>query len=549
VALATPIPALSSDEATTVRVFDRLAVVVLGVVGVVALLTFRDYGLSWDDYTHSEYGDLLLKFYLSGLRDQRALSWVNLYYYGGGFDLLAALAAKLLPFTLFETRRLMGAAVGVLGLFVTWRIGRRVGGPAAGLIALVLLATCPLYYGHMFMNPKDSPFAVAMAIFLLALVRIFEEYPRVSIASGALVGAGFGLAFGSRIMGAFGAIDALAALALIFAIDSRARGIRSAGARLGRFVLALVPAMVLAYAVMALVWPWSVANPLNPLRAVEYFSRFFEKPWQELFDGRVISVPDMPRSYVPMLFALKLPVILSVLGFGGVAGALVAAFRGNVAANRRAVLLLVALAAQLPLAVTIALRPAMYNGIRHFVFVLPPLAVLGGLAAVSLIEMAARRLRFAPIAAALVLVAGVAVPLVEMVRLHPYEYTDFNGLAGGVAGARDRYMLDYWGLSFKQASQALRARLAERHETKPSDRRWKLAVCGPHRSPQVELGGDFETSWDPTGADFAMMLAEFYCAKLDAPLLVEIVRDGVTYARVYDIRGRSFPTLLTQPGL
>jgi hypothetical protein len=549
VALATPIPALSSDEVTTARVFDRLAVVVLGVVGVVALLTFRDYGLSWDDYTHSEYGDLLLKFYLSGLRDQRALSWVNLYYYGGGFDLLAALAAKLLPFTLFETRRLMGAAVGVLGLFVTWRIGRRVGGPAAGLIALVLLATCPLYYGHMFMNPKDSPFAVAMAIFLLALVRIFEEYPRVSLTSGALVGAGFGLAFGSRIMGAFGAIDALAAPALIFAIDSRARGIRSAGARLGRFVLTLVPAMVLAYAVMALVWPWSVANPLNPLRAVEYFSRFFEKPWQELFDGRVISVPDMPRSYVPMLFALKLPVILSVLGFGGVAGALVAAFRGNVAANRRAVLLLVALAALLPLAVTIALRPAMYNGIRHFVFVLPPLAVLGGLAAVSLIEMAARRLRFAPIAAALVLVAGVAVPVVEMVRLHPYEYTDFNGLAGGVAGARDRYMLDYWGLSFKQASQALRARLAERHETKPSDRRWKLAVCGPHRSPQVELGGDFETSWDPTGADFAMMLAEFYCAKLDAPLLVEIVRDGVTYARVYDIRGRSFPTLLTQPGL
>src|SRR5262245_45299631 len=316
VALATPIPALSSDEATTARVFDRLAVVVLGVVGVVALLTFRDYGLSWDDYTHSEYGDLLLQFYLSGLRDRRALSWVNLYYYGGGFDLLAALAAKLLPFTLFETRRLMGAAVGVLGLFVTWRIGRRVDGPAAGIIALVLLATCPLYYGHMFMNPKDSPFAVAMAISLLGLVRIFEEYPRVSIASGALVGTGFWLAFGSRIMGAFGAIDALAALALIFALDSRARGIRSAGARLGRFVLALVPAMVLAYAVMALVWPWSVAEPLNPLRAVEYFSRFFEKPWQELFDGRVISVPEMPRSYVPTLFALKLPIILSVLGFG-----------------------------------------------------------------------------------------------------------------------------------------------------------------------------------------------------------------------------------------
>jgi len=101
----------------------------------------------------------------------------------------------------------------------------------------------------------------------------------------------------------------------------------------------------------------------------------------------------------------------------------------------------------------------------------------------------------------------------------------------------------------KQASQALLARLAERHETKPSDRRWKIAVCGPHRSPQVELGPDFETTWDPSGADFAMMLGEFYCARLDAPLLVDVVRDGVAYARVYDIRGRSIPTLLTRPGL
>jgi hypothetical protein len=307
--------------------------------------------------------------------------------------------------------------------------------------------------------------------------------------------------------------------------------------------------LALAYGVMALVWPWSVRDPLNPLRAVEYFSHFFEKPWQELFDGRVISVPDMPRSYVPTLLALKLPVIFSVLGLAGAAGALVAAFRRSLAVNRRAVLLLVALTALLPLVVTVALRPAMYNGVRHFLFVLPPFAVLGGFAGISLMHAAARKFRFAPIAAAVVLTIGAALPVVEMVRLHPYEYTDFNGLSGGVMRARDRYMLDYWGLSLKQASQALLTKLTDRHETKPVDRRWKIAVCGPHRSPQVELGPDFETTWDPADADFAMMLGEFYCAKLDAPLLAEIVRDGVVYARVYDIRGRSVPTLLTLPGV
>ena len=548
-AIATPVPVLSSQDLTMGRIVDRLAIGVLGAVAIVALLTFRDYGLSWDDYAHSEYGDLLLQFYASGFHDQRALSWVNLYYYGGGFDLLAAVAAKFLPFTLFETRRLIGAAVGILGLFVTWRIGRRVCGPPAGLVALILLATCPLYYGHMFMNPKDSPFAVAMAIFLLGLVRCLEDYPRVSIAGGLLAGAGLGLSFGSRIMGGFGAIEALAALLLIFVLECRALGIRSAGARLGHFILALVPVLALAYGVMALVWPWAVRDPLNPLRAAEYFSHFFEKPWQELFDGRVISVPDMPRSYVPTLLALTLPVIFSVLGLAGATGALVAAFRRSTPVNRRAVLLLVALAALLPLVVTVALRPAMYNGVRHFLFVLPPFAVLGGFAGISLMHAAARKFRFAPIAAAVVLVIGAAMPVAEMVRLHPYEYTDFNGLSGGVVRARARYMLAYWGLSLKQASQALLTKLTDRHETKPVDRRWKIAVCGPHRSPQVELGPDFETTWDPAGADFAMMLGEFYCAKLDAPLLAEIVRDGVVYARVYDIRGRSIPTLLTLPGV
>jgi hypothetical protein len=538
---------LSRSEPQASPLFDRLAVAVLVVMAGFALLTFRDYGLGWDDYTHSEYGQLLLDLYGSGFADRRALSFVNLYMYGGGFDLLAALAAKVSPFTLFETRRLIGALVGLIGLMVTWRTGRRIGGPLAGFAALVLLATCPLYIGHMFMNAKDAPFAVAMAVLLLALVRVLETYPRITPATGALTGAGFGLSIGSRVMGGFGVLDLTGALALLALIEARRQGLRPAAARLGHFILLLLPAAVLAYAVMGLVWPWSVADPLNPLRAVAYFSRFFEKPWHELFAGALVTVTDMPRSYVPTLFALQLPEIFLALALAGAAGTLIAACRRDLTPNRRAVLALVLLASALPIVATVLARPAMYNGIRHFVFVLPPLAVLGGLASAWLIDALQQRSRGLAALAGIVLLAGVTLPIVEMARLHPYEYTYFNRLAGGVAGARGRYMLDYWGLSFKQASQGLAATLAQRHESKPGDRRWKLAVCGPHRSPQVELGPDFETTWDPKGADFALMLGEFYCATFDAPILVEVVREGVVYARVYDIRGRSFPSLLTTP--
>ena len=547
IAPLTTLPA-SAPHDPAGRLCDRIALALIAIAALVALLTFRDYGLGWDDYTHSEYGDLLVAFYASGFADKRALSFVNLYMYGGGFDLLAALVAKVLPFTVFETRRLMGAAVGLLGLIVVWRTGRRVGGPLAGLIALALLATSPLYVGHQFMNAKDGPFAVAMAILLLGLVRCFEEYPRPTPATVALTGIGFGLAIGSRIMGGFGVISALGALALVLAATTRRDGLRKASTAFGRFVLALLPAVVLGLAVVALIWPWVVTDPLNLFRALDYFSRFFEQPWQELFGGKLILVPDMPRSYLPTLLALKLPEIFLVLGFGGAAGALIAAFRRELTPNRRAVLLAVVLAALTPIAVTVLARPAMYNGIRHFVFVLPPLAVLGGLAGGWLFDQARPRVALATLGAA-VFVAALASPVIEMARLHPYEYTHFNRIAGGVAAARDRYMLDYWALSFKQAAQGLKAKLAELNLAKPPERRWKLATCGPHRPPQTELGPDFETTWDPKGADFALMLGEFYCVKFDAPVWVEVVRAGAVYARVYDIRGRNYETLLTQPGL
>jgi hypothetical protein len=229
----------------------------------------------------------------------------------------------------------------------------------------------------------------------------------------------------------------------------------------------------------------------------------------------------------------------------------VAAFDRALPAQRRAVLLMLGLAATFPIALTIVLRPAMYNGIRHFVFVAPAIAVVGGLAGARVIERLADRRRSAAIGAAAVLAAGYTLPAIEMVKLHPYEYTYFNRIEGGVRGADGRYMLDYWGLSFKQASDALRAKLdverSEQQSEGTGDPPWRIGVCGPHPPAAVALGPRFDISWDPRGADFAMTLGEYYCAKLAAPVIAEVARDGVVYARVYDLRGLSFDTLLTAP--
>ncbi|MDO8980662.1 MAG: glycosyltransferase family 39 protein [Afipia sp.] len=540
---ALDMPAGRSIEQTC----DDLALAVLAVVTVIAGLTFKDYGLGWDDYTHAEYADLLLKMFGSGFTDTSALSFANLYMYGGGFDMAAALLHKIVPLELFETRRLLGAIVGVIGIGVTWRLARRVGGPVAGLAAIVLLALCPTFYGHMFMNPKDAPFAVSMAILMLGLVRLAQEYPAPTPHTILIIGIGAGLSVGSRILGGLALIYAVIGFLPLWISDIRVHGAREAARRLGHVVYVLLPGLLLGYLIMGLIWPWSIIDLANPFRALTYFSHFFEKPWKELFNGAIVSVPDMPWSYLPTLFALQLPeVMLGLLG-AGVVGTLVALMRSEVDSRRKTILLMLTLAATLPLIIAMVKRPALYNGIRHFIFVIPPMAVLAGVAFAAIVGWLKQHSRAAQAVFALVFMLGLMLPLNEMIRLHPYQYTHFNHIAGTVRGADDRYMLDYWGLALKQASEGLRQEIEERQEPAPRNRKWRVAVCGPQRPAQVALGPDFTIGWDSHAADFAMTLGEFYCKGLNAPVVVEIKRDDVVFARVYDIRGKSIASLLAIP--
>jgi 4-amino-4-deoxy-L-arabinose transferase-like glycosyltransferase len=534
---------LRADIARAERWPDACAIAVLAAVALIAAATFQDYGLGWDDWIQSHYGHLLVSLYSSDFTDKRAFSLDNLYMYGGGFDLLAALTSKVLPFDPYATRRLLGAVIGIVGLFAVWRLTRRLGGPFAGLIALILLATCPLFYGHMFINCKDAPFAVVMILALLGIVHAIEQYPRPDPATVALLSVAFGLAVGTRVLGGFAVIEAFLSLVLIVGIRWRSLGLKIASAECATFLLPFIPGALLAYLVMGLVWPWGVAEPLNPFRALHYFSHDFVTPWNDLFDGKLVSIVHMPRSYVPTLLAVQLPELMLALGLCGFAGALVAVCRpgSGVDAKRRASLLAIVLAVSLPILMTVVTLPYIFNGIRHLLFVVPPIAVLGGLAGAWIGRRLADYGRVAIAAGAVALAAGTISPIIDMIRLHPYEYTDFNHFVGGAEGARPLFMLDYWGLSLTQASRGLIAYLAQHHETPPNGP-WKVAVCGPESPVWVTLGPAFKLA-APAQADFALSVGEFYCAKLDAPVLLQIVRDGIVFARVYDIRGRSIEKL------
>ena len=112
-------------RATIRRTFMLLALL------VIVWLTFRDYGITNDEKVQDLYGRMLLSFYRSGFQDLSAFSYQDLYYYGGLFDLVAAALYPVSPLGEYETRHLLCALIGVLGIAGTWRLGRLSGGPRA----------------------------------------------------------------------------------------------------------------------------------------------------------------------------------------------------------------------------------------------------------------------------------------------------------------------------------------------------------------------------------------------------------------------------------
>ena len=138
---------------------------------------------------------------------------------------------------------------------------------------------------------------------------------------------------------------------------------------------------------------------------------------------------------------------------------------------------------------------------------------------------AARHRRLA-LAAAICLV-GIALPVVEMARLHPFEYTYFNRLAGGVAARAATATCSTIGGCRSNRRRRACWPSSPAHETKPAGPPLEGRGLRPAPFAAGRARAGFRNHLDPKGADFAMMLGEFYCARLDAPVMAEVVRDGV----------------------
>ncbi|MBL4684493.1 MAG: glycosyltransferase family 39 protein [Nannocystaceae bacterium] len=466
---------------------DVASALVIAAVAVLAAMTFRDYGITWDETWHLVYGDYILDWFASAGRDRSALSYRADYLYGGGFDLLGALVRRVKPPTMndWEAIHLLGAMVGVLGLVGTWRLARQLGGPAAGLAATVMLATTPVYYGHIFNNPKDVPFAVGYVWAIHALCIVAAKVPRVPRRDWVVFSVAAGLAMSVRI----GGLLVLCYLVALIAGFSLAR-IRLTGRikpgvalflGLGRPTLLVIAG---AWVVMLASWPWALLDPLRrPLMALGRMTRFTIHERKMPFAGQEIMTTDPRWDYLLHYFGLKTPVLVLVLvAIGVVLAGLFLRKHGVwevLLRGRCRPLAILALAIVMPPLYAIVGRSILYDGLRHFLFLVPLLCVVAGVAAVALPAAIGGRRAVSTAIVALGIAGLSAQTALTMRQLHPHQYVFFNRLAGGLPGAFLNYDTDYYGNSYKEGFALLDEHLWRTEPEVYLNKTYTLSGCIP----------------------------------------------------------------------
>jgi hypothetical protein len=432
------------------RRIENLPVLVLILLNIVlGLFTFRDYGFSLDEPLFYGYADALGYAYSPSEwfrpdfdlgRAYGPSAWDHMNR-GPAYLLLARGPAHLLRSMGVDQAsawHLVNFLAFQVGIFFFYVLALRWMKPWAAFFASALFSTQPVLWEHAFINPKDPPFMVFFLISLELGFRMADylaefpdgEKPGRILAHVALPAILLGLTTSIRILGPLAAL-LVGIYFLLLKKPSR--------------IWWFVPYGLIAIAAMLASWPFLWEDPVRNFIGTLTFMSDNPTELRVLFYGKIYRASNLPLRYLPALLLFTLTEPVWPLALGGIVAGVVRAIKKNI--NWKSLLPTV-LWFSIPMAYVLAFRPPMYDGFRHFMFIVPPLFILAGLS----IDVLFAWLRNAVLRSAVIMV--LLVPgVLAYAALHPYEYAYFNQFVGGTSQVAGRFETDYWFTCYKDAME------------------------------------------------------------------------------------------------
>ena len=436
-----PIRRLRSAADFAMRRAHLIALALFAVVGIAIL---GDYGVTGDAGWQRTNGYVSFDYILAK-RDALIGEYDTNRYYGVAFELALTATERGLGLEdsrhIYLVRHLLTHLLFLAGGFFAWLLAYRLfGSRAVALLAMLIFLLHPRLYAHSFFNTKDLPF---LSVFMISLYLIHRAFRRDAVWAFALCGAGIAALTNIRLIGVmlFAAVLGMLALDAFRAIkrgEGRGRILANGAA----FSLAACLAL---YATFPVLWkdPLALADGLWTLGA-------YPLHWATLFRGAWVQWPNIPWDFIPTWALITTPPValaLAALGIAAAARLCAADWRGMFANSDARFALLAAACLILPVAAAIALNSNLYGDWRHMYFLYAPLCVLAAFGLNALASIPAPRLRVGALA---LTGAGIAIVVIQMVSIHPYQADYFNPPTNA-----ERWTMDYFHVSARDALETL----------------------------------------------------------------------------------------------
>ncbi|MGB2661335.1 MAG: hypothetical protein WBD04_02990 [Candidatus Omnitrophota bacterium] len=412
------------------------------------IITFRDYGISWDELVSRDNGRLTYEYVFEG--NQELLSY-NDRYYGTAFELSLFLLEKACGLEdsrqVFFLRHLATFLLFWVGAIFFYFLCRdRFKSWKMGLLGSLFLILSPRIFAHSFYNSKDLAFLSIFIISIFSLVKYLERKSLLRTTFHALTCA---FLIATRILG----IMVFFFTALFVVMDLLTGKEKEKGKALFSFAAYVFLTMSCTVLFWPILWIAPVSQFTTAFNQMSHFNY-----WSSvLFLGEYVKGKSLPWHYVPVWILVTTPVLYTVLFASGLVVLIKEAFKAPLRFCReRGNDLIWVLWFFTPIISVIALKSVLYDGWRHLFFVYPAFLMISLTGLTSWFELIKTKFRRANYKIAVALFSAViSVSLLGifwfMVKYHPYQNVYFNVLTGNMKNAKNNFDMDYWGLSYRQA--------------------------------------------------------------------------------------------------
>jgi tetratricopeptide (TPR) repeat protein len=461
----------------------RILAILSGVVLLALLFVATQSGVTGDERIDGDNGKYYLQYYTesdtsfanypknvpNGAHPYGDLPF-HMKYYGGGYEILPAIAVKYLnlPQHEFLIRHLLCALFGFVFMLFAALTARELKDSLLACITLLVMALTPIVFGWSMFATKDIPHAAGYAVAIFAFIRILKRLPRFKWQDVAMAIVGIAMATSIRIGGLLlvGYLGVGALLAVAVKKSLRENLLRKPYTPLCKVILVLGGVGIAGVLLGLCLYPnffyeGPVAHVKNALSLASKFPQRIPMLWE----GRQIDSLNLPDGYLLKSFAITIPVFALGAFF---------LFFCNIRpvwkTMDKAGILLLLFTIFFPIFYILYQNAHLYNFWRHLTFIYSSFAVVAAtgiyytLFWVKKAKYAkAWRCAFSGVVAIL-----MATVLVWMVRSYKYTYAYFNVFA------QDPYMR--YDMDYFETANVLALEWLVKNELKNRDDTVKVAV-------------------------------------------------------------------------